>query len=96
MAKVGNNINSKKGNWNFSKKKVVNNFENHINKSVPLYREGHKLIIDLSDFFLKRNSVCYDIGCSTGELLKKIDNSNTLKIFDVHQRLSKIFYDQIR
>ena len=41
MAKVGNNINSKKGNWNFSKKKVVDNFNNHILKSVPLYNEGH-------------------------------------------------------
>ena len=54
MAKVGNNINSKKGNWDFSKKKVVDNFNNHILKSVPLYNEGHNLIINLSEFFLKK------------------------------------------
>ena len=54
MAKVGNNINSKKGNWDFSKKKVVDNFNNHILKSVPLYNEGHNLIINLSEFFEKK------------------------------------------
>lgn len=79
MTKVGNNINSKKGNWTFSKKKVVDNFNSHILKSVPLYKEGHNLIINLSEFFLKNNSTCYDIGCSTGELLKKIESSLKVK-----------------
>ena len=58
---------------------MVNNFNNHILKSVPLYSEGHNLITNLSEFFLKNNSVCYDIGCSTGELLRKIDNSLKIK-----------------
>ena len=79
MTKVGNNINSKKGNWTFAKKKVVNNFDHHILKSVPLYKEGHQLILDLSEFFLKENAICYDIGCSTGELVKKIDNRLNIK-----------------
>ena len=51
MAKVGNNINSKKETGTFQKKKVVDNFNNHILKSVPLYNEGHNLIINLSEFF---------------------------------------------
>ncbi len=79
MTKVGNNINSKKGNWTFANKKVVNNFDHHILKSVPLYKEGHQLILDLSEFFLKENAICYDIGCSTGELVKKIDNRLNIK-----------------
>lgn len=72
MSSVGNNIKLKKGKWTFAKSKIVKNFDNHILKSVPLYKEGHDLIINLSEFFLKDNAVCYDIGCSTGELLKKI------------------------
>jgi tRNA (cmo5U34)-methyltransferase len=56
------------GAWNF-KKDVAENFYYHINKSVPLYKEGHQLILKLSDFFLKENSICYDIGCSTSDLL---------------------------
>lgn len=37
-------------------------------KSVPLYHEGHRLIISLSDFFVRECSICYEIGCSTGTL----------------------------
>ena len=44
-----------------------------------MYKEGHQLILDLSEFFLKENAICYDIGCSTGELVKKIDNRLNIK-----------------
>ena len=40
MAKVGNNINSKKGKLGLFKKKSSNNFNNHILKSVPLYNDN--------------------------------------------------------
>lgn len=33
-----------------------------------------ELIINLSDFFLKKNSICYDLGSSTGTLINKISN----------------------
>lgn len=61
----------KNGGWNFGGN-LPNKFENHITKSVPHYLEGHQMIVRLSDYFLKERSVCYDIGCSTGNLLKKI------------------------
>ena len=54
--------------------KIPNKFEKHIAKSVPLYLEGHQIIVRLSDYFLKDGSICYDIGCSTANLLKKINN----------------------
>lgn len=79
MSKVGNNIKIKKGRWNFSSKKIVQNFDDHVLNSVPLYKEGHEIITYLSDFFLKENSICYDIGCSTGELLNKIDKNLNFK-----------------
>lgn len=65
-------------NWNFSGK-VPEIFDNHILKSVPLYNEGHNLICQLSDFFLYNNSVCYEIGCSTGTLLEKLAKHNESK-----------------
>lgn len=61
----------KNGGWSFGGN-LPNKFENHITKSVPHYLEGHQMIVRLSDYFLKERSVCYDIGCSTGNLLKKI------------------------
>lgn len=66
--------------WSFGGK-IPNKFEKHISKSVPLYLEGHQIITRLSDFFLNDESICYNIGCSTGNLLKKISaHSNKKKI----------------
>ena len=75
--KVGQNIKSSLGNWNF--KNLSNKFETHVSKSVPLYNEGHRIIADLSTFFLSNDSVCYDLGCSTGSLLNKIYLNNSKK-----------------
>jgi tRNA (cmo5U34)-methyltransferase len=40
--------------------------------SVPLYKEGHDLICQLSDFLCGKESVCYELGVSTGELIRKL------------------------
>ena len=69
--KVDKKINSKRSNWRFDKS-VVKNFDEHISKSVPLYKITHDIIVKFSDFFLKDNSLCYDLGCSNGTLLKEI------------------------
>ena len=55
-------------------------FVSHAKKSIPGYSEGHNLIISLSDYFLENDSVCYDIGSSTGELLFKISNYTNKKL----------------
>lgn len=68
----------KNANWKFSGD-IVNEFDNHILSSVPLYKQGHKLISNLSDFFLSDNSVCYEIGCSTATLLKTVADHNPNK-----------------
>ena len=73
-------MNLKSGSWSFGGK-IPNKFEKHIAKSVPLYLEGHKLIASLSDYFLLENSNCYDIGCSTGNLLNKLyDYTNKMNV----------------
>ena len=64
-------IKLKNSSWSFVKK-VPKSFESHIIKSVPFYKEGHKVITNLSDFFLKDDSTFYDLGCSTGNLINKI------------------------
>ena len=71
-------IKKKRGLWNFDGN-VPEKFIKHILKSVPFYNEGHKLILGLSDFFLKDNSLCYDIGSSTGDLLIKLSKFTNKK-----------------
>jgi tRNA (cmo5U34)-methyltransferase len=78
MQKTGDNIKARNSGWKFDKK-TAQNFDTHVAKSVPLYEEGHDLILKLSDFFLQDGSVCYDIGCSTGSLLKKLADHNSHK-----------------
>tara|TARA_A100001011_G_C14280133_1_gene831212 strand:- start:1487 stop:2212 length:726 start_codon:yes stop_codon:yes gene_type:complete len=78
MAKTGDNINSDNANWKFSGK-MVNDFESHVSKSVPIYSRGHELIKQLSDFFVKEDSLVYDLGCSTGKLLIDLIKHNVNK-----------------
>lgn len=65
---VGDGISAETGRWTFEGS-VADVFDEHVSKSVPLYEEGQKLILQLSDFFLTNGSQCYDLGCSTGTLL---------------------------
>ena len=77
--KVGNKIKAKNASWTFDKN-VPKTFSKHIKNSVPFYDDGHEICLQLSDFFLKEKSNCYDLGCSTGTLLNKLSNRNDKKI----------------
>jgi len=78
MHNVGDGLSAQRANWTFSGS-VAESFDDHVSKSVPLYLEGHDLICDLSDFFIKPDSVCYEIGCSTGTLTLKLAEHNSSK-----------------
>jgi tRNA (cmo5U34)-methyltransferase len=67
---VDTNINQHNAGWSFEN--ISEDFDSHIRKSIPLYDSGHTLICHYSDFFLKADSVVYDIGCSTGSMLAKL------------------------
>lgn len=67
--KKQNKIFAQNASWTFDKN-VPNNFDYHINKSIPLYKEFQWLACKLSDYFLKDDSVIYDLGCSTGVFTK--------------------------
>ena len=71
MPDVGDIIKAENARWHFSKVDSEK-FSKHIERSIPGYQEGHRLIEELSDFFIKKNSKIYDLGCSTGNLTHKI------------------------
>jgi tRNA (cmo5U34)-methyltransferase len=75
MRDAGDNIKSSCADWKFNGD-VVEKFDEHIKKSVPLYNEGHNLICDISDFFVKEKSVVYEVGSSTGTLTLKLAEHN--------------------
>jgi tRNA (cmo5U34)-methyltransferase len=68
---VGDNISTQNAGWKFSGE-MVKDFEEHVQKSVPLYNEGHDIILKISDYFVKDDSICYEIGTSTGILSYKL------------------------
>jgi len=68
--KVDTNINQHNAGWSFEN--ISEDFDSHISKSIPLYESGHQLVCHYSDFFLKEDSLVYDVGSSTGSLLIRI------------------------
>ena len=74
MISVDKKIRLLNGSWSFSSKGLSESFAEHIKKSIPAYTQGHELICELSDFFIHPHSKSkvYDLGCSVGELTKKI------------------------
>ena len=78
MSNAGDNIATQNANWKFNGE-MVDNFEEHVSKSVPLYKEGHELIVKISDYFVKDDSVCYEIGSSAGTLSNKLARHNSFR-----------------
>ena len=68
---VGEGIIARNAGWTFGAD-TPKHFDGHVSKSVPHYNEGHDLILEISDFFVKANSVCYELGSSTGTLSRKL------------------------
>ena len=57
--------------WSFDEK-VSKVFDSHVKQSIPLYKEFHGQIANISEFYCKDDSVIYDLGCSTGNFIKEI------------------------
>ena len=62
----GNGIRAEKSGWSFEG--IAPAFEEHIDRSVPHYRDGHDLICRYSDFILRDDSLVYEIGSASGTL----------------------------
>lgn len=78
MERAGDAIEVRNARWTFGGD-VSLKFDEHVAKSVPLYREGHALVTKVADFFLADGSVCYDLGCSTGALTRQLAEANADK-----------------
>jgi tRNA (cmo5U34)-methyltransferase len=68
---VGDGLAAGGARWSFGGPTSAN-FDSHVSRSVPSYREGHDLVVRLSDFFLGAGSVCYELGCSTAALTERL------------------------
>jgi tRNA (cmo5U34)-methyltransferase len=68
---VGDDIVAACASWSFGGT-VAQNFEQHVMRSVPSYALGHDIVLELSDFFIDEDSVCYEIGTSTGTLISAL------------------------
>ncbi len=52
---------------------TIENFDDHINKSIPNYDILWNSIRSMSEYFFVDHTNVYDLGCSTGKLLKSLD-----------------------
>jgi len=90
---AGDKIKTKLGAFSFGGS-TPKNFDKHVTKSVPLYDMGQNMICKLSSFFLNNESMVYDLGCSTGTLIKKlIEYNKGIKFkaqgFDIQKNMIK-------
>ncbi len=67
----GDGIKADNASWKFNGE-MVEQFETHVARSVPFYDEGHDLVVKLSDYFIKEDSISYELGSSTGKLSHKL------------------------
>ena len=73
---VDKNIKSSNSNWVFDES-VAENFDEHVQKSVPSYYFIQKLAEQFSDWFTYPNCTVIDFGASTGETLRRIKYRHT-------------------
>lgn len=75
---TGDNITAKNANWKFDAK-TAQNFEEHVVRSVPMYEQGHTLVEQFSDFFIKDDSTIYELGSSTGKLSYRLSSKHEFR-----------------
>ncbi|KZC95646.1 methyltransferase domain-containing protein [Clavibacter tessellarius] len=73
---VGDGIVATDTRWSFGGK-THEQFDAHVNRSVPLYGEGHLLIDHAVEFFSRPGVRIIDVGCSTGTLLHRLADKPT-------------------
>lgn len=65
--------------WTFDDEDVANEFDVHVRQSVPLYETFHSMVVNMSKYAIQDNTKVVDIGCSTGHLLKSLNEANKKK-----------------
>lgn len=62
--------------WTFDNEEVVKEFDTHVRQSVPLYDSFHTMVVNMSKYAIQDNTKVVDIGCSTGHLLKSLNEAS--------------------
>jgi tRNA (cmo5U34)-methyltransferase len=75
---VDDTISAVPGEWRFDKN-VSKAFDSHVHKSVPFYDELQRMVIELSEYFVRDHSVVYDLGSSTGTTLELLSQAHAGK-----------------
>lgn len=57
--------------WSFDEN-VTKIFDEHVRQSIPSYEMLQDLICGIAQFFIVENGVVIDVGCSTGETIKRL------------------------
>lgn len=72
---VDTDIQVSDGVWSFGNG-VADSFVAHVRKSVPLYDMGHFLTAELASCFMMPRGKGYELGVSTGELIRRLASHN--------------------
>lgn len=59
--------------FDFNNFKRSADFDEHINSSIPNYSLLVESAKSIAEYFYSENAVIFDLGCSTGEMLRSID-----------------------
>ena len=57
--------------WRFDDD-VAKIFDKHVRQSIPHYDDLQKYLASIAEWYLKDNSLVYDLGCSTGATAIKL------------------------
>ena len=68
---VADEIRTEGRRWTFGSS-TPEHFADHVNRSIPLYLEGHQIVCGLSDYFMSEKGLCYELGSSVGDLIAKL------------------------
>lgn len=74
---------------------TINNFDKHISGSILGYEILHNLIVNISSFFIKKNTTPIDLGCTSGMLIEIIEQKYNCKCigFDITDKQFKKGFD---
>ena len=74
---------------------TIDDFDDHISKSIPNYHLLSDSVRDLSTFFAKKDFSIVDLGCSTGKLLESIPFDGDKVGIDASDNLLPISHDNV-
>lgn len=65
----------KRSSWSFNQE-VTNQFEDHVRKSLSFYERIQEMIVMISDYYVMHYGTIYDLGCSTGETIRRLQKQH--------------------